>query len=146
MSGETQIAYGYALSGSATLKTLVKGVLPLKGGIAAKLGVPSGCFSGDLTLNQSSANLVALGFLPVTATVNIVATEKVTGTLKSGSLLANAKVRIKLPVVKLFGLQIGGGTPWLTDTALNSTSDVSCESFCLPSLSPATKSYFCFVQ
>ncbi len=104
------VDYGYALTGSATLKTLAKGSLPLTGSIAAKLGAPSGCFSGDLLLNKTSGNLVALGFLPVTAQVQIVATEKVTGQLAGGVLKANAKVRIKLPKVTMFGLQIGGGS------------------------------------
>ncbi len=105
----TQVDYKYTLAGSATLKTLVKGSLPLTGSINAKLGVPSGCFSADLLLNKTSGNLTALGFLPVNAQVVIVPTEKVTGRLTGGVLTANAKFRIKLPKVTLFGIELAGG-------------------------------------
>ncbi len=105
----TQVDYKYSLAGSATLKTLVKGSLPLTGSINAKLGVPSGCFKADLLLNKTSGNLTALGFLPVTAQVVIVPTEKVTGRLTGGVLTANAKFRIKPQKVTLFGVELAGG-------------------------------------
>lgn len=103
------IDYGYDALGTATLKTLVQGYLTLRGEIDADLGLPSGNFTADLGLNQTKGNLMALGLLPVAATVQIVPTEKVTGTLKGGVLRANAKVRIKLPYVTLFGIPVGGG-------------------------------------
>ena len=101
--------YSYALAGSATLKSLTKGSLPLSGSIDAKLGVPSGKFTGDLALAPAQGNLTALGFLPVVAKVNLVPTEPVAGTLKAGKLTAVAKVRIKLPSVKTFGIELAGG-------------------------------------
>jgi hypothetical protein len=103
------IPYSYGLSGSATLKTLTKGSLPLSGSIDAKLTLPGGAFTGDLSLGQSIGNLTALGFLPVTAKVNLVSTDKVTGSLKDGKLTAVAKVRIKLPSVKALGIELPGG-------------------------------------
>ena len=75
----------------------------------AELGLPSGNFTGDLTLDPTSGNLTALGFLPVNAQVAIVPTEKITGSLRGGKLTALAKVRIKLPKVTLFGLELAGG-------------------------------------
>ena len=109
-SDSTIVDYAYNLQGSATLKNLVKGSLPLKGGITAKLGLPSGNFTGALNLDGTTGNLTALGFLPVVAKVNLVPTAPVTGSLVNGVLKANAKVRIKLPSVTLFGLPLAGGT------------------------------------
>ncbi len=103
------IEYAYTLAGSATLKTLVKGSLPLTGSIGAKLDVLSGAFTGELALNKTTGNLTALGFLPVSAQVAIVPTAPVAGTLQSGVLKATAKVRIKLPKVTVFGVEIAGG-------------------------------------
>jgi hypothetical protein len=91
------------------LKTLTKGSLPLGGSIAAKLGLPSGNFTGDLTLAPSTGNLTALGFLPVVAKVNLVPTDQVAGSLIDGKLTAVAKVRIKLPSVKTLGIELAGG-------------------------------------
>ncbi|MDQ8046670.1 MAG: hypothetical protein REI11_18845, partial [Patulibacter sp.] len=99
----------YALSGSSTLKTLVKGSLPLSGSIKVHSAAATGPFTGDLTLAQTSGNLTALGFLPVNATVAMVPTEQVTGTVAGGVLNATAKVRIKLPSIKSFGIQLAGG-------------------------------------
>jgi hypothetical protein len=106
---EEVIPYSYAISGSATLKSLTTGSLPLSGSVAAKLSLPSGAFRGTLTLAPSTGKLVALGFLPVTAKVNLVATDEVTGTLTGGKLKATAKVRIKLPSVKALGIELAGG-------------------------------------
>ncbi len=121
----TVVDYAYALAGAATLKTLTKGSLPLTGSITARLGLPSGCFTGDLSLNKTSGNLLALGFLPVTAQVSIVPTEQVKGTLRGGVLKAEAKFRIKLPKVSLFGIELAGGANCraksISSSALQST-------------------------
>jgi hypothetical protein len=102
--------YSYGLEGSATLKTLTKGSLPLSGGLdAGTFLLPSGAFTGVLSLSPSTGNLTALGFLPVTAKVNLVPTDKVTGSLKDNKLTAVAKVRIKLPSVKTLGIELAGG-------------------------------------
>ena len=101
---------GYALKGSATLRTLVKGSVPLSGALTGlTLDETTGAFGGDLTLAKSTAKLTALGFLPVTAQVAFVPTEPVSGTLTGGALAATAKVRIKLPKLTLFGLELAGG-------------------------------------
>ncbi len=102
--------YGYTLAGTASLKTLTKGNLPLKGGIVAEVDRGSGAFTADLTLNQTSGRLVSLGFLPVTAKIGFVTSGKTTGTLKDGKLTSNSKVRIKVQEVKLFGaIPLAGG-------------------------------------
>jgi hypothetical protein len=104
------IVFGYNLAGSATLKTLAKGSLPLKGTIDAQLTLATGAFTADLALATATAKLTALGFLPVVAQVSLVSTAPVTGTLAGGVLKANAKVRIKLPRVSLAGIQLAGGS------------------------------------
>ena len=106
----TGVNYGYNISGSATLKTLTKGSLPLNGSVAATLNLGTGAFSANISLNPSSANLVALGFLPVAAKVNIVPLTPATGTLAPPNLTANTTVRIKIPTVTVFGLQLAGGS------------------------------------
>lgn len=109
-TGGTVVPYNYTLAGSATLKNLTKGTLPLSGKIAAKLTLGSGAIEADLTLNKTSANLTALGILPVRADVDFVSTAKTTGTLINGVLKTNSKVRIKLPKVTAFGIQLAGGS------------------------------------
>jgi hypothetical protein len=105
----TGIDYNYGLAGSATLKTLIQGVLPLSGSIGAHLSLPTGAFTGDLTLAPASGGLKALGILPVTAAVALVPTGPVTGTLANGVLKAVAKVNIKLTSVKLAGIPLVNG-------------------------------------
>ncbi|MDO9356406.1 MAG: hypothetical protein Q7T55_22100, partial [Solirubrobacteraceae bacterium] len=123
----TFVDHAYSLAGSATLKTLTTGSLPLSGGIAVRLGLPSQTFVGDLTLAPATGKLTALGFLPVTAKVNLLPSDKVTGSLKGGKLVATAKVRIKLPSVKVLGIELAGGancqTKQISSIALRSTQD-----------------------
>ncbi|MDO9353256.1 MAG: hypothetical protein Q7T55_06150, partial [Solirubrobacteraceae bacterium] len=124
---ELVLPYSYALAGSATLKTLTKGSLPLTGGLEAKVGVPSGNLTGALTFAPATGKLTSLGFLPVVAKVNLIATEPVTGTLKPGQLTAVAKVRIKLPSVKTLGIELAGGAncqaKQISSITLGSTQD-----------------------
>ncbi|MDO9353586.1 MAG: fibronectin type III domain-containing protein [Solirubrobacteraceae bacterium] len=107
--GNTIVDYNYNAAGTASLKTLVTGSLPLAGTIDAKITLPSGNFVGELALAQAKGKLTALGFLPVDALVDIIPQEKVAGTLVDGKLTAVAKVRIKLPSVKTLGIQLAGG-------------------------------------
>ncbi|MBJ7470834.1 MAG: fibronectin type III domain-containing protein [Solirubrobacteraceae bacterium] len=114
------------LAGSATLKTLTKGTLPLKGSLRANLSLATGSFSADLTLADTQGRLTALGFLPVTAKIGFVPSGKTTGTLLDGVLSSNSKVRIKVKEVKLFGsIPLAGGnncqTKSLSDINLRST-------------------------
>ena len=106
----TTVNRNYGITGAATLKTLITGSLPLTGGTTAAVGLQSGSFSGNLTLARTTGSLMALGFLPVVAKVDIVPTAPVTGVLANGVLNANAKVRIKLRQVTLAGLELAGGT------------------------------------
>lgn len=116
---EQIVKYGYSLAGTATIKTLTRGSVPLSGSINASLALQAGTFTGDLALNPATANLTALGFLPVVAKLAFVPSGPTTGTLKNGALVANSKIRIKLPQVTLFGLSLGGGSTCQTKNLSN---------------------------
>lgn len=120
-----QQSFSLGLAGAATLKTLTKGSVPLTGGLAGSVDTATNALTADLTLAKTSASLVALGFLPVSAQIAFTPTEPVTGTLIGGALKASAKVRIKLPRVSLLGVGIGGGancqTKQLSTVPLSST-------------------------
>ena len=99
------------LTGSAQLRTLIRGTVPLRGDLRfSGLNLGAGTFQADLALAPTQASLVALGFLPVKADLAFVPAAPVTGTLTDQSLSARAKVRIKLPKITLFGLALGGGS------------------------------------
>ncbi len=106
----------YSLAGSATLKTLTKGSLALKGQADLTFGPPASArtVDGTLDLGQTSGRLVALGFLPVTAKVGFVSSGAATGVVGgfTGGLSLSQKVRIKVLEAKLFGAipLIGGNT------------------------------------
>ena len=94
----------FDLAGSATLKTLVTGSLPLKGTLHT--GTPivqGGAFSGDLAIADTQGRLIALGFLPVTAKIGFVSSGATTGALNHGVLTTSSQVRIKVKEAKLFG-------------------------------------------
>lgn len=91
------------LKGKSTLKTLVKGDLPLSGTIDAELTTATGEFNADLVLNKTRGRLTALGFLPLTADVAFVQSGKTTGSLKDGVLKTKSFMKIRLPQVYLFG-------------------------------------------
>lgn len=109
LPGTGPAARPYTVAGAATLKTLTRGGVPLAGTFVLGLPGESGPFVADLKLNRAQASLTSLGFLPVTAQVQFVATEPLTGDLTNGALTAAAKLRIKFPKVSLFGVEIGGG-------------------------------------
>ncbi|MBJ7470786.1 MAG: fibronectin type III domain-containing protein, partial [Solirubrobacteraceae bacterium] len=126
-TGQT-VKYSYGLAGTAGLKTLTKGTLPITGGIDADLTLATGAFTADLALNPTQGRLVAAGFLPVTAKIGFVPTGKTTGTLLDGVLESTSKVRIKVQEVKLFGaIPLAGGnncqTKSLSEIKLKSTDE-----------------------
>ncbi len=121
----------YALAGSTSLKTLVRGSLALKGQADLTYGPPANLrtVNGTLDLDPTSGRLVALGFLPVTAKVAFVSSGAATGYFGgfAGSLSLSQKVRIKVLEAKLFGAipLIGGNncqTKQLTTLNLNTST------------------------
>ena len=122
--------FRYALAGSATLKTLTTGSLPLKGSIDARFSLATGTFVADLALGDTTGRLTALGFLPVTAKIGFAPSGDTTGTLSEGVLTSNSRVRIKVKEAKLFGaIPLAGGnncqTKQLSDITLKSTGTFS---------------------
>ncbi len=103
--------YNAALGGTAQMKNLITGSVPLEGSISAQLTTIDGKISADLNLIPRTARLNALGFLPVTAKVGFSSSGKTTGDLNSdGVLTTTSRLRIKLLDVKLFGaVAIAGG-------------------------------------
>ncbi|MEH3052909.1 MAG: hypothetical protein PGN13_02735 [Patulibacter minatonensis] len=100
----------YGMSGSAVLKNLTKGTVPLSG--TANLGWPpsTGDVNGALTFIPTSAKLLALGFLPVTADVEIVPLTPAVGRFDTPDTLSlKTTARIKLPNVRALGIPVGGG-------------------------------------
>lgn len=117
-SDATSVKYAYALKGTSHLKTLTRGPVPLTGAFAAELTVATGAFTGDLTLNNTRARLIALGLVPVTADLAFVMTSKTTGKLEGGAATATARFKVRLPKLYLFGsIPIAGGASCQTKTA-----------------------------
>ncbi|WP_155884649.1 DUF6801 domain-containing protein [Actinomadura flavalba] len=103
------VDYGFTIKGSTFVKA-PNGKAPLDGEIDANLKLQTGEFTGDLKLNPTKGDFKILGFLPVTAGIKLEPQGKVTGSLKSGNLVANTKVLVKLPTFQLFGaIPLGGG-------------------------------------
>lgn len=126
--------WNYGVAGTATLKTLVKGSVPLSGEAKDfKVDPASGAVSAAITFAAGQAKLTALGFLPVSAKVLIVPTTPLTGTLTGrygeGVLTASTKVRIKLPAITLLGLQLAlvsnCQTKYASNIVLGSTTPFS---------------------
>jgi Fibronectin type III domain len=127
-TGGGTASYGYSIGGSAQLKTLSKGTVPLTGSIAATLQLSTGDFVGDLALNPTQARLTALGFLPITATVQFVTSGQTTGKISEGGLTSTSRVRIKIPSIKAFGaIPLAGGNSCQTRSL--STIDLSSPAF-----------------
>lgn len=95
--------YAFDLAGTSVLKTLTRGSVPLRGTIDPVLDLATGAFTADLSLSRTRARLQVLGVLPVTADIAFTQTDKTRGTLKEGVLAAQARFKILLPQLYLFG-------------------------------------------
>ena len=142
---DTPYAFG-SVTGSAALKSLVTGTLPLTGSLNFSVGFGGNTIkSGALKLNPTKANLRALGFVPVTAKVEFANVSGLTGTLSQGKLAAEQAVRVKLPEIRVFGVVIGGGSncqtrsastiKLLSDTPVTQTGGSLLGSFAMSNLS-----------
>lgn len=107
---DTPAQYGYSVDGFATLKTLAKGRFAVRGKAALSVGT-LGDLAATFQLADSSARLVASGFLPVTARFAFVQVGTATGQREpSGLFSLDAKFRMKVKEVKLFGaIPLAGG-------------------------------------
>ncbi|GAA3240851.1 hypothetical protein GCM10010468_77760 [Actinocorallia longicatena] len=119
--------YHFDLAGTTTVKAS-NGSAPLNGTIDAVLDLKTGNYTAALVLKKTTAKLSILGFLPGTADVDFAQVGDTTGTLKDGVLTSSSKVIVKLPSVKLLGVEIAGGPTCVSktpaDIALKSTEAV----------------------
>ncbi|MEU5995409.1 fibronectin type III domain-containing protein [Spirillospora sp. NPDC047418] len=97
----------YALAGTSTIKG-GNGKVALSGAVSAKVD-GSGKVAADLTLNPTTGSFSLFGFLPATADIAFAPQGQTTGTLSGGTLTTQTKTLVKVPSVKVFGLNIGGG-------------------------------------
>ncbi len=121
--GVTTREYGF--TGTASLRNLTRGSFKVGGSLTLDIDQPQAVVSGTFENAGSSARLVALGFLPVTAEVAVSSSGATTGTLTGGKLVTKTKVRFRVEVVKLFGaIPLAGGpncqTKKLSDLTLAS--------------------------
>lgn len=93
----------YDVRGTSTLRTLTTGTVPITGRLAPALDVVTGAFSGDLSLHPTRARLQVLGLIPVTADLAFTQADRLRGTLLDGRLTAQARFRIRVPRLFLFG-------------------------------------------
>lgn len=110
--GEPQqpVARDFGVSGTATLRTGLRGTAQLTGALEGVApDVTSGAVSADLSLNRTTANLTAYGWLPVRAQIDLVPTSKATGALQGTNLALTTNLQVKFPKVTLFGMELGGG-------------------------------------
>ncbi|MFC6880583.1 MULTISPECIES: fibronectin type III domain-containing protein [Actinomadura] len=99
------VAYG--LSGSSFVKA-ANGSVPLGGRMGLDLESDGG-FQGDLELDRTTGTFQVLGFLPAGADLSFTQHERATGTLSAAGLAGTARVDVRLPSVRIFGIEIGGG-------------------------------------
>lgn len=95
----------FGVKGTAGLKTLVRGSIPVTGSFVADTALdgPDG-FEAQLTLANASARLATIGgWLPLTGKLFFAFSGPTTGKLVDGVLTTNSKVRIKVGGVKMFG-------------------------------------------
>ena len=102
--------YAYDLKVSTQVNTQTKGKLPLTGLIDANLTLATGKFEADLTLDDTTGKLTALGFLPVTVKLGFQPEGKTTGKLSNGKLESTSNVTINLRDAKVMGsIPLAGG-------------------------------------
>jgi hypothetical protein len=97
----------YALAGTSTIKG-GNGKVALSGSVSAKVD-GSGKVAADLTLNPTTGKFSLFGFLPATADIAFAPQGQTTGTLSGRTLTTQTKTLVKVPSIKVFGLNIGGG-------------------------------------
>jgi len=113
----------YSLSGSSTLKS-VSADVPLAGTVSGPAPDSTGAFSADLTLNPTTTSFTLFGFIPTKASVTFAQQGKTTGKLAGGVLNTDTKTLVKIPSIKVFGVEIGSSscaTSTAADVQLKST-------------------------
>ncbi len=99
----------YGLSGSALLKTLATGTVPLAGVANLSRASADGSLTGDVLLNPARGNLRALNFLPVKSSLIFSSAAGATGSLRGDTLSLTTKQNIRLTNVSVFGINLVSG-------------------------------------
>ncbi|MBD2899675.1 hypothetical protein amrb99_86610 [Actinomadura sp. RB99] len=114
----------FTLSGSSTIKGL-NGKVALNGAVNATVD-GGGKVSADLTLNPTTGTFSLFGFIPATADIAFAPQGKTTGTLSGTTLSTDTKTVVKIPSIKVFGMDLGVGSTCQTsapaDIPLKSTN------------------------
>lgn len=108
--------YAYGVSGSVKLKQSASTAFSVKGGLSILYSQPGGTLTGDLTFARSQVKVTAYGFLPLVAKLDLLPTGPVSGYPSFGGVAIDATVRVKVPSVTLFGVNVGGGSACQTKT------------------------------
>lgn len=97
--------------GTTAFGSLTSGVLPLSGTLSSIDRVPFGSFSGDLALNPVTARLKVVRLIPITANVNFVPTERLSGTIDDTDRFnGTLKETIRLTKVTALGIPLNVGS------------------------------------
>ncbi|MEU5884819.1 fibronectin type III domain-containing protein [Spirillospora sp. NPDC047279] len=104
----------YGLAGTSAIKG-ANGKVGLSGSVTAV--IDGGKVSADLTLNPATGTFSIFGFIPATANITFVPQGKTTGTVSGSALSTETKTIVKVPVVKVFGMEVGGGANCQTGSA-----------------------------
>lgn len=100
-----------AVRGTTAFGSLTSGVLPLSGTLSSIDRVPFGSFSGDLALNPVTARLKVVRLIPITANVNFVPTERLSGTIDDTDRFnGTLKETIRLTKVTALGIPLTVGS------------------------------------
>ncbi|MCP2339131.1 DUF6801 domain-containing protein [Actinomadura rupiterrae] len=103
-----QLSYALNLKGNSFIKS-PNGNMPLDGNIGVKVDGATGAITGDLTLKKATGKMNILGFLPVDATVDFAQVGQTVGTYSNGEIKTTSTMYIKLPLMSLMGIPLGGG-------------------------------------
>lgn len=106
---EQETALSYGVTGVASLKSLASGTLPLSGGLKLTVSPTGQISAGELKLDPTSANLKALGFIPVSAKLAFENVGQASGSLAQEKLTLEQRLRVRLQDVRLFGLPLTAG-------------------------------------
>lgn len=105
----------FSVEGHADVRTGIKGRVDIAGTFTGTYDTETNRFSGSFALVPTTARVLVLGVLPVTAETDWIFTEPVTGEWKDGVLRLRAAPRIRHPRLLVFGgAPIAGGAKCAT--------------------------------
>ncbi len=101
----------YGLNGSALLKTLASGPVPLKGTVTTENPLlTGGSAQGKTVLQPTTAKLRALNVVPITASLRFTEVGSTRATFQPGQLSLTTSQLIRITNAKAFGVSLVSGT------------------------------------